>query len=234
MTTNPEILKDPKHWFIARWDQLGFSQPGNATRRGQSIWKNILNNKVTNYTFNEINTQNISNGFDPNGIYKPKEIKKLNVGSNGIHTWFLFEKTPDVLKTILLSRPVNEYNNIQQYTLHPGLDFNSNRNLLNHQHVFAAYEGTITYVGYDNTSGHYVIVLHEFKGVMFTTLYMHLSQPVGIKPGTRLKTKEWFANVGNSGSASACYSTHLHFEVRNFNNTLYYDPLSFSGINPLM
>lgn len=234
MTINPEILKNPKQWIVATWNQLGFAQSGMATRRGQRIMKNIINNKLTNESFNEINIQNINDGFDPNGIYKPREIKKLNVGSNGVGVWFLFEKTPNELKTIQLHCPVKAYNNMQQYVLHTGLDFNSNRNLLNRQHVEAAFEGVVSYISFDNRSGHYVVLLHKWNKISFNTLYMHLAQPVGIKSGTKLKKGEWFANVGNTGSASSCYSTHLHFEIRNFNNTLYYDPLSFYGINPLM
>lgn len=234
MTTPPISYQNNPQWYQPTWAELGFSSPGKASRRGQIVMKNKSTSEIVNATFSPQELKNTSEGWDPKRIYKISELKKFNRGTHGVNSWFNFEPSPKEFYELELAYPVNTFNNMTQYVLHPGLDFNSNRSLLNHQHVFAAYDGTITYVGYDNTSGHYVIVLHEFKGILFHTLYMHLSQPVGIKPGTRLRKKEWFANVGNTGSASACYSTHLHFEVRNNNSTLYYDPLSFRGINPLL
>jgi len=230
---NMDILTSPEDWYIPTWKELGFPSTAQATRKGQVVYKNKKTGIVVNARFDDENMKNIADGYDPLRQYRIREVLKLNTGSLGVKAWFNFTNIPEYLKGIEMQNPVYADNNLMQYVLHQGLDYNSDHNLIGKQHVVSAYDGEITYIGFDNTSGHYVIVKHDYKGNVFYTLYMHLAQTSGIQVGTKLSKGEWFANVGNTGSASSCYSCHLHFEVRDSVCKNYYDPIAFFGVEKI-
>lgn len=231
---NEAILTNEKNWFIPTWEQLGFSgKAALAQRKGQTAYKNKVVGTVLNAGFDKKNMENIANGYDPLGQYKIKDVPcTFNVGSNGVGAWFEFLPIPKGLfDGIELQNPVYADRNLQQYVLHQGIDYNSSPELKGKQKVVAAYDSVVFKVSSDSTSGNYIVLKHEYgSGNIFYTVYMHLSQPKGITVGMEIKKGEWFANVGNTGSASGLYSTHLHFEVRDNSYTGYYDPIAFLGV----
>lgn len=230
---NEAILTNEKNWFIPTWQQLGFASAGLAQRKGQTAYKNKVVGTILNAGFDKKNMENIANGYDPLGQYRIKDIPcTFNIGSKGIGAWFEFNPIPKGLfDGIELQNPVYADRNLQQYVLHQGLDYNSNPKLKGTQKVVAVYDSVVFKVASDSASGNYIVLKHEYgKGNIFYTVYMHLSQPKGITVGMIIKKGEWFANVGNTGSASGLYSTHLHFEVRDSSYTGYYDPIAFFGV----
>lgn len=67
--------------------------------------------------------------------------------------------------------------------------------------------------GKDNSYGNYVIIKHPYK----YTLYSHLAHnTIKVTEGERIKSGEIIGKMGNTGSSNGI---HLHFEVRELDNT---------------
>lgn len=232
---NEAILTNESNWFIPTWRQVGLNAAGLAQRKGQTAYKNKVVGTVLNAGFDKKNMDNIANGYDPIGQYKIKDVPcTFNTGSNGVGAWFEFNPIPKGLfDGIELQNPVYADRNLTQYVLHQGLDYNSKPELKGKQKVVAVYDSVVHKVASDSTSGNYIVLKHDYNGNIFYSVYMHLSQPKGITVGMIIKKGEWFANVGNTGSASGLYSTHLHFEVRDSSYTGYYDPIAFFGVDKI-
>ena len=227
---NQEILDDASNFYIPRWNEVGMYGNSLASRRGQCVYRNWNTKRVINPLMSSVAVKNIADGLDPNGYYRIKDVPMLNVGSNGILAWWKFAATPDYMYHIPMVSPVVADRNLQQYILHPGIDFNSSPKYKGSQLVRSAYAGVVHYVGFDATSGHYLMIRHTFNGHLFYTLYMHLSKGIYVKVGDEIQTGACVATVGNTGSASSLYSCHLHFEVRGSDGITYYDPVSVIGV----
>lgn len=97
---------------------------------------------------------------------------------------------------------------------HRGLDFAAAYGTPIH----AADGGLVTEVGYNDSLGYHVMILHD-NG--YTTVYAHMSKTLAVK-GTRVAQGETIGKVGATGIATG---DHLHFEVR-IGDTRY-DPQDF-------
>lgn len=78
---------------------------------------------------------------------------------------------------------------------------------INGQNIVAANAGEVTWSGWSNSYGYYVMIYH---GGDFTTLYAHCSSLL-VSKGQMVKKGQVIAKVGNTGNSTG---PHLHFEVR--------------------
>ena len=85
---------------------------------------------------------------------------------------------------------------------HTGIDIHIDHGT----YVLAAADGVVTYDGYGNTQGKYLIIQHG----EYWTLYLHNSEHL-VSKGARVSRGQPIARVGATGRA---FGPHLHFEVR--------------------
>ncbi len=85
---------------------------------------------------------------------------------------------------------------------HTGVDIH----ICHGTNVLAADDGVVTYDGYGDTQGKYLIIRHG----AYWTLYLHNSEHLVTK-GDRVNRGQPIARVGTTGRA---FGPHLHFEVR--------------------
>lgn len=95
-------------------------------------------------------------------------------------------------------------------SFHPGMDFTAAVGT----EIYATANGTVALLktepwGY----GNHIIINH---GNGYTTLYGHLSRAI-VRPGQKIKRGQLIGYVGNTGRSTG---SHLHYEVRKFNNPL--------------
>ena len=95
-------------------------------------------------------------------------------------------------------------------SFHPGMDFTAAVGA----EIYATANGTVALIktepwGY----GNHIIINH---GNGYTTLYGHLSRTI-VRPGQKIKRGQLIGYVGNTGRSTG---SHLHYEVRKFNNPL--------------
>lgn len=80
-------------------------------------------------------------------------------------------------------------------------------------HVVAVQDGTVVEVGKTAARGFYIIIEHDG----FSTLYQHLMNNTFVSEGVKVNAGSL---IGIMGSTGASTGTHLHFELRDENNTL--------------
>ncbi len=91
------------------------------------------------------------------------------------------------------------------WKMHTGVDIGSKWN----EHIVAAGDGTVIYVGARGGYGNTIIIGH---GDGITTLYAHInSRGFMVKNGQKVKAGDVIAKAGMTGTATG---PHLHFEVR--------------------
>lgn len=73
--------------------------------------------------------------------------------------------------------------------------------------IYAALNGTVSAVGYNNTYGYYVMVSHHSG---YQTLYGHMMKAAFVKVGQSVSTVTTLGYVGSTGQSS---KPHLHFAV---------------------
>ena len=104
---------------------------------------------------------------------------------------------------------------------HEGIDIKSiQRNRKNEptDKVFASLSGNVAYINHkpqDSSYGRYVVLEHQEKGLIFYTLYAHLSEVnKQLKLNTYTKKGQILGTMGHSSSSSIPKSrAHLHFEI---------------------
>lgn len=94
------------------------------------------------------------------------------------------------------------------WLLHAGIDFAASCGTP----VVSAADGVVFSTGYNDRSGHYVIVDHGVhRGVNLTTTYMHFQSAPVVASGQAVGQGQVVGHVGTTGSSTGC---HLHFETR--------------------
>ncbi len=88
------------------------------------------------------------------------------------------------------------------FSFHSGLDIAADEG----EKIKAAYHGTVTNVGFDDVSGHYIELTHS-DGLV--TKYMHCSKILATE-GTIVRSGEVIALVGSTGRSTG---PHLHFVI---------------------
>lgn len=94
------------------------------------------------------------------------------------------------------------------WLLHAGMDFAAGCGTS----VVSAADGVVFSTGYNDRSGHYVIIDHGVhRGVNLTTTYMHFQSAPVVGSGQAVAQGQVVGHVGTTGSSTGC---HLHFETR--------------------
>ena len=94
------------------------------------------------------------------------------------------------------------------WLLHAGMDFAASCGTS----VVSAADGVVFSTGYNDRSGHYVIIDHGVhRGVNLTTTYMHFQTAPVVASGQGVGQGQVVGQVGTTGSSTGC---HLHFETR--------------------
>ena len=88
-------------------------------------------------------------------------------------------------------------------TLHPALDIKAPKNTT----IFAVYEGTVIYSGWDDKSGYVIIIQHPNN---MLSVYEH-GEKLMKNVGETVKAGDIIALVGSSGSVTQ--QEHLHFSL---------------------
>ena len=95
-------------------------------------------------------------------------------------------------------------------SFHPGMDFTAAVGT----EIYATANGTVSLIKTEPRGyGNHIIINH---GNGYTTLYGHLSRSI-VRPGQKIKRGQLIGYVGNTGRSTG---SHLHYEVRKFNNPL--------------
>ena len=100
---------------------------------------------------------------------------------------------------------------------HKGIDFAANYG----DDVFAAYDGTVKFSGYESGFGNLLIIEHP-NG--YESYYAHLSERIAAD-GEKVTKGQVIGKVGSTGNSTG---PHLHFEIRKDNTAQ--NPAEFIGI----
>lgn len=77
--------------------------------------------------------------------------------------------------------------------------------------IYAYADGVVVRAGTADGFGHWVVIDHNVKGKMFSTVYGHMyADGVLVKQGQRVKAGQLIAKVGSDGGSTG---PHLHFEI---------------------
>lgn len=107
--------------------------------------------------------------------------------------------------------------NAAKRTFHGGTDFACPQGT----RIYAALNGTVSAVGYNNTYGYYVMVSHHSG---YQTLYGHMMKAASVKVGQTVSTVTTLGYVGSTGMSTG---PHLHFSV--YKNGRSINPMSVLG-----
>ena len=94
------------------------------------------------------------------------------------------------------------------WLLHAGMDFAANCGTP----VVSSADGVVFTTGYNDRSGHFVVIDHGVhRGVNLTTSYLHFQSAPVVTAGQSVASGQVVGHVGTTGSSTGC---HLHFETR--------------------
>ena len=94
---------------------------------------------------------------------------------------------------------------LKHYSTHLALDFTSDD--LN---VYAAADGTIKEIGYNQLDGNYVVLSHSDG---YVTRYLSLESPCALKVGDKIKHGQLLGKMSASQGNECLDGAHLHFEM---------------------
>ena len=127
-----------------------------------------------------------------------------------------YDENGHTVRKTLLKTPINgayitsnygmRINPFSGYTtMHKGVDFGAPRGTP----IKASGDGTVTYAGYSDVYGNYVMIRHVNN---YVTLYAHMTAFArGLRRGTRVDQGSVIGYVGTTGMSTG---PHLHYEVR--------------------
>ena len=94
------------------------------------------------------------------------------------------------------------------WLLHAGMDFAAGCGAP----VVSSADGVVFTTGYNDRSGHFVVIDHGVhRGVNLTTTYMHFQSAPVVASGQSVGRGQVVGHVGTTGSSTGC---HLHLETR--------------------
>lgn len=155
---------------------------------------NILFSKKNNSAINDIAYfKNIENRFHTEPIYDS-------------NTNFAF---PCVLKGINSPYGLRFHPIHKRQIFHQGVDLKGNIG----DPVYSTLPGIVVFAGRKSGYGNLIIVAHK-NG--YTSRYGHLNY-IAVQKGDEVKRKQFIGEIGSTGKSTG---PHLHFEVRQYNETL--------------
>ncbi|PWU22516.1 hypothetical protein C5B42_05885 [Candidatus Cerribacteria bacterium 'Amazon FNV 2010 28 9'] len=107
---------------------------------------------------------------------------------------------------------------------HPGVDLRAKIGTP----VLSTLPGEVIEIGYEAAGyGKYIVVAHQFNGVIYKSLYAHL-RAVLVKVGEQVNADTQIGEVGLTGHTTG---PHLHFEIHKEDTPI--DPLAFFMANKI-
>ena len=94
------------------------------------------------------------------------------------------------------------------YTNHTGIDL-ANRGDTSTP-VYAAQAGTVIRAGWHSAYGNHVMITHNIKGRIMTTVYAHMHSAPYVSVGQQVSRGTQLGTMGNTGNS---FGAHLHFEI---------------------
>ena len=91
---------------------------------------------------------------------------------------------------------------------HSGIDIGNYGNT--QTKILASLPGAVTASGWHNAYGNYVMITHNVKGQVYTTLYAHLNEPPLVRVGEEVVKGQHIGYMGTTGNSTG---VHLHFEI---------------------
>lgn len=88
---------------------------------------------------------------------------------------------------------------------HKGVDLTGTTN----DAIFSAYNGKVTYCGFDGVYGNKIVVQHDGKKSGYETWYCHLNAML-VSLGDQVSSGEQIGTMGSTGQSTG---THLHFQI---------------------
>lgn len=198
---------------------------------------NVLNEIITAYSYDVDFQRDIHEGDRFDVLFESVQTKdgqavgsgnvlhaQLHLGDKTLKMYRYTDKTGNVdyynekgesLRKALLRTPVNgaritssfgmRNHPILGYTkMHRGMDFGAPTGTP----IYAAGDGTVTFVGKKGGYGNYLSIKHDQK---YSTAYAHISRfASGISNGKKVKQGQIVAYVGSTGNSTG---PHLHYEV---------------------
>lgn len=160
-------------------------------------------------------TQDPSISVDDNPTLQPEDPGEQNPGEQdpGEQKPSEPQKAPFSLKSPCNGTVKVEYahdelilsSTFGHWATHTGLDFVSDD--LN---VFAAADGAVSDIGYDDLNGNYIAITHEDG---YKTIYKSLESMPSLKVGDSVKQGQLIGKMSDSQGDEINEGAHLHFEV---------------------
>lgn len=91
---------------------------------------------------------------------------------------------------------------------HSGIDIGNNGDTTTK--ILASLSGVVTTSGWHRAYGNYVMITHNVKGEIYTTLYAHMHDKPLVKVGDEVTKGQQIGYMGTTGNSTG---VHLHFEI---------------------
>lgn len=91
---------------------------------------------------------------------------------------------------------------------HSGIDIGNNGDKTTK--ILASLPGVVTTSGWHHAYGNYVMITHNLKGEIYTTLYAHMDKKPLVKIGDEVSKGQHLGYMGTTGNSTG---VHLHFEI---------------------
>lgn len=108
---------------------------------------------------------------------------------------------------------------------HNGIDINNQDGTANGSNVIAAFDGVVTFAGWDTSGfGNLVVIKHDEE---YKTYYGHMQNgSIKVKVGDRVVAGQLLGKIGSTGNSTG---PHLHFSVKK--NDEYDDPNKYVSVS---
>lgn len=77
--------------------------------------------------------------------------------------------------------------------------------------IYPTAPGTVVVSASRGSYGNHVILLHDFEGKRYSSVYAHMKEQSTLKKGDKVDVNDVIGVMGNTGNSSG---PHLHFEIR--------------------
>ena len=166
-----------------------YDEEGNALDTGNILYTTLKTGDRKLEIFRYVDTNGKTDFYNREGHTVRKTLLKTPI--NGAYITSSFGRR---------THPITGYN-----SFHKGVDFGAPRGTA----IKTSGDGTVTFVGYNNVYGNYVMVRHVNS---YITLYAHMSAFArGMRRGRVVSQGQTIGYVGTTGMSTG---PHLHYEVR--------------------
>ncbi len=166
-----------------------YDEDGNAVDTGNILYTTLKTGERNLEIFRYVDTDGRTDFYNRDGHTVRKTLLKTPI--NGAYITSSFGRR---------THPITGYN-----SFHKGVDFGAPRGTA----IKTSGDGTVTFAGYNEVYGNYVMVRHVNS---YVTLYAHMSAFArGMRRGRIVSQGQTIGYVGTTGMSTG---PHLHYEVR--------------------